>query len=65
MSGTYGKGPVDPPDDRPLSREEAVRSDLAKRLRRVCAHLSEEEFSELVHKMAERQIRGERGRPFS
>ena len=64
MSGTYGKGPLDPPDDGPVSREEAVRSDLAKRLRRVCGHLSDEDFGRLIEQMAERQIRGERGKPF-
>ena len=45
------------------ARRETMRADLAKRLRKVCANFSEEEFRELVDGMIEQQLRGER-KPF-
>jgi hypothetical protein len=41
-------------------REKAVRDDIARRVRPMCSHCSEEEFKELVRKMADRQVRSER-----
>ena len=41
-------------------REKAVREDIARRLRRVCSNLSEEEFDSLVAQMADRQVKRER-----
>ena len=45
-------------DERDL-RTQAIRTDIAKRLRRACSHLSDEEFSVLVEKMTNEQMRGE------
>jgi len=39
-----------------------IREDIAKRLRRVCTHLSDQEFAKLVEAMADQKIRGERSR---
>jgi hypothetical protein len=41
-------------------REKAVRDDIARRVRPACSHCSEEEFNELVRKMADQQVRSER-----
>jgi hypothetical protein len=41
-------------------REERVRLDIVSRIRSTCAHLSEQEFSQLVDEMTDRQLRGER-----
>ena len=41
-------------------REDKVRDEIAQRLSRVCGNFSENEFQELVSKMAERQLRDER-----
>jgi hypothetical protein len=41
-------------------RERTVREELAGRLREVCAHFTEEEFTRLVDQMAERKVREER-----
>jgi hypothetical protein len=41
-------------------REQAVRDEIARRVKRVCSHCSDEEFKELVGKMAEQQVRSER-----
>lgn len=41
-------------------REDRVRDEIARRLSRVCGNFSENEFQELVSKMAERQLRDER-----
>jgi hypothetical protein len=48
----------------PSSRKEAIRADIARRLRKICAHLPDEEFKQLVDKMAERQLKAERTKPF-
>ncbi len=45
------------------TRKETIRADLARRLRNICANLSEEEFCKLVEKMTSQQMRSER-RPF-
>jgi hypothetical protein len=41
-------------------REQEVRTEIARRLRRVCGCFSDQEFEKLVQKMAERQLRDER-----
>lgn len=40
-------------------RREAIRRDISRRLRRVCEQLSDDEFSQLVDEMTERQLKGE------
>ena len=40
-------------------RRDTIRRDISRRLRRVCEHLTEDEFSKLVEEMTERQMRGE------
>ena len=42
------------------ARRATVRADIAKRIRRACTHLSDEEFSKLVDEMTDRQLKGER-----
>jgi len=42
------------------ARRASVRADIAKRVKRACTHLSDEEFSRLVDEMTERQLKGER-----
>jgi len=42
------------------ANRETARADIAKRIRRACAHLPEEEFWRLVDSMTDRQLRGER-----
>jgi hypothetical protein len=41
------------------SREDCLRKDLARRLKKVCANLSSGDFDVLVMKMAREQMRGE------
>ena len=41
------------------ARWERVREDIARRTKRACSHLGEDEFRRLVDDMADRQIRGE------
>ena len=43
-------------------RHEAIRKDIATRLRPACSFMSDEEFAGLVAKMVKTQFRGERGR---
>jgi hypothetical protein len=50
-------------DEYHSTRREAIRADLIRRLRSVCANLSEEEFNKLVDVMTEQKLRSER-RPF-
>ena len=50
-------------DEYHSARKEAIRADLVRRLRSVCANLSEEEFSKLVNTMTEQKLRSER-KPF-
>jgi hypothetical protein len=42
------------------NRKEVVRKDIARRLRKICAHLSDEDFERLVEMMAEQKLKGER-----
>jgi hypothetical protein len=54
-------GPSASSDDAFLHmRRDAIREDIAKRLRKVCSHLSDADFKELVNQMAERKLKGER-----
>jgi hypothetical protein len=47
-------------DDPQSERRAALRDEIGRRLRRVCPDYSEEEFSELVDSMAQRQLAAER-----
>jgi len=40
-------------------RLEKARKDIARRLKRICSNLSEEDFQSLVEKMAKEQLRSE------
>jgi len=42
------------------SRRGAIRDDIARRIKRVCADLSDQDFTTLVDEMADRQLKGER-----
>jgi hypothetical protein len=42
-----------------LARWEKVREDIARRTKRACSHLGDDEFRRLVDDMTDRQIRGE------
>ena len=42
------------------TRRDRIRDDIARRVRRACAHLTESEFGKLVEQMTDRQIKGER-----
>jgi hypothetical protein len=44
------------------SRRDVIRDDIAKRLRHVCAHLSDKEFAKLVETMVDQKLKGERTR---
>jgi hypothetical protein len=44
------------------SRRDDIRDDITKRLRQVCAHLSDAEFKKLVETMTEQKLKGERNR---
>jgi hypothetical protein len=46
------------PDPNP--RHEALRKDIAARLRKSCSHLSDAQFEALVEKMLKVQLNGER-----
>jgi hypothetical protein len=50
-------------DEYHSARREAIRADLIRRLRSVCANLSDEDFNKLVDTMTEQKLRSER-RPF-
>lgn len=41
-------------------REQKVREEIARRLKKVCANFSDDEFEKLVKLMAARQVRCER-----
>lgn len=47
-------------DDPQSERRAALRDEISRRLRRICPDYSDEEFSELVDTMAQRQLEGER-----
>ena len=38
-----------------------IRADIARRLRKACSYLGNEEFAALVDKMVEVQLKSERG----
>ena len=58
--------PVVPFDESPPDvRAERVRDDIAKRLRHICANLTDDEFSALIEQMTKVQLRGERRLPHS
>jgi hypothetical protein len=44
------------------TRRDDIRDDIAKRLRHVCAHLSDAEFKKLVETMTDQKLKGERSR---
>ena len=44
----------------PDVRAEKIREDIAKRLRPICANLTDDDFSALVEKMTNVQLRSER-----
>ena len=46
-------------EDRKL-RGEAIRVDIARRLRKACSHLSDEEFATLIERMVKVQLGSER-----
>jgi hypothetical protein len=46
-------------EDRRL-RGEAIRVDIARRLRKACSHLSDEEFATLIERMVNVQLGSER-----
>ena len=50
-------------DEYHATRRRAIRADLIRRLRSVCANLSDEEFNRLVDTMTEQKLRSER-KPF-
>jgi hypothetical protein len=37
-----------------------VRDDIARRIKKACCHLTDDQFSQLVDVMTERQLKGER-----
>ncbi len=47
-------------DDYHSTRRETIRADLARRLRKVCAHFSDEDFQTLMERMTEQKMRSER-----
>jgi hypothetical protein len=46
----------------PSDRRKAIRADLERRLRKICAHFPEEDFQALLDTMTERKLRSERGK---
>jgi hypothetical protein len=59
--GVEGESNFEPANDSvEVSKRDGVRADIAKRIRRACTHLSEDEFGQLVDAMTDRQLRGER-----
>lgn len=54
-------GPSASSDDAFLHiRRDAIRDDIAKRIRNVCSHLSDADFKRLVNEMADQKLKGER-----
>ncbi len=59
QQGKYDRVP--PADDAFFhTRRDGIRADIAKRLRKVCSHLSDSEFKKLVEAMADQKLKGER-----
>jgi hypothetical protein len=42
------------------ARRNRIREDIARRLRRACGYLADDDFRRLVEEMVERQLKGER-----
>jgi hypothetical protein len=42
------------------ARHEMVRADIARRLRKACSHLGDDEFAALVEQMVDVQLKSER-----
>jgi hypothetical protein len=42
------------------TRRDRVHGDIARRIKRACSHLDEDEFQLLVEEMTDRQLKGER-----
>ena len=42
------------------SRKETIRADIARRLKRICSNLSDEDFDDLVDVIADNKIKGDR-----
>jgi hypothetical protein len=47
-------------DDAGVMRRARIRDDIAQRIKNACAHLSDDEFRQLVGQMTDRQLKGER-----
>jgi hypothetical protein len=43
------------------ARHDMIRADIARRLRKACSYLGDEEFAALVDKIVEVQLKSERG----
>ena len=43
-------------DEQQKLRAKSIRDDISKRLRRVCSHLSDEDFAALVDQMTKNQL---------
>ena len=52
--------PMDAFERKENPRYDAIRKDVANRLRKACGHLSAEEFAALVDKIVEVQLKGEK-----
>ena len=52
--------PVSSDDAYQSSRKDAIRADISRRLKKICSHLSDDEFDHLVDVMAENKIKGDR-----
>jgi len=48
-------------DEERKARHEAIRVDIARRLRNACIHLGDEEFATLIDRIVNVQLKGERG----
>lgn len=46
----------------PTDRRTIVRADIERRLRKVCANFSDDEFRELVDLMTDRKLKSERAK---
>lgn len=51
--------PGDVPEQDYGVRQEDIRKDVAKRLRKACRHLSDEDFAALVEKIVKVQLKSE------
>jgi len=46
-------------DDYQSSRKDAIRADISRRLKKICSHLPDDEFNDLVDVMAENKMKGD------